>query len=164
MNIIFVGFMGCGKTTISKLLSEKLGCRLIDSDDKIEKDSKMTIPEIFAESSEAGFREMEHELLVSLFDANLNSTIISTGGGIVEREDNRKLLKNIGKVVYLRCSFAKAWERIEGSERPLAQDYDKCKALFERREALYEEIADMVIDADVTSPYEAVSMITKEIK
>ena len=97
-NIILVGIMGCGKTTISKLLSEKLKMPVIDMDEYIEKKYQCTIPEMF-NISEEYFRDRESEACLDM--AKLDGYIISTGGGVIKRKKNREILKQAGKVFYI---------------------------------------------------------------
>ena len=123
-NIILVGIMGCGKTTISKLLSEKLKMPVIDMDKYIEKKYQCTIPDMFAISEEY-FRDRESEACLDM--AKLDGYIISTGGGVIKRKENRDVLKQAGIVT-----------DVETAHRPLLKDGpEKLYQLFDERHQLY---------------------------
>ncbi|MBO1579105.1 shikimate kinase [Bacillus sp. XF8] len=138
-SIYITGFMGAGKTTIGKLLSEQLHIPVVDTDQKIEEKRGKVIRDIFAEEGESSFREYESEMLRSLPTSNL---IITTGGGIVERAENRQWMKENGTVVYLYCDPYVIAERLrEDTTRPLFQK-ENIEAFVEKfagRRAYYEE-------------------------
>ncbi len=149
-NLILCGFMGSGKSTIGKLLSEKLGARFIDTDTYIEQKEGMTISEIFESKGEQYFRDLEHEVCVEL--SQLNKTVISTGGGTLLREDNMRALKKNGVVFLLNISSRTVLTRLKNdTSRPLLQQEDKEKAvkmMLSNRTPLYNRAADHVIDAE----------------
>ena len=161
-NIVLEGFMGSGKSTVSELLSEELMLELIDTDEVIE-DTGRTINEIFETEGEASFREMETDLLEAIDSDHWREFVISLGGGMPVKEENRELLRKIGKVVYLRAKPETIFERVKDDDkRPLLKTEDplaKIEELLEKRAAFYEDVADMIIDTDGKSPLE----ITKEI-
>ena len=97
MNIIIIGFMGSGKTTIGRKLAKLIEYSFVDTDSEIEDDQGCSVSEIFKYGGEECFREMETRLLEKL--KNIDNSVIATGGGIVLREENRKMLKGIGKRV-----------------------------------------------------------------
>jgi shikimate kinase len=98
-NIILIGFMGTGKSTIGRNLSQTFGYPLIDTDQLIVEQQGCSIPKIFEEKSEQAFRDMETEVLKSLIKHS--GHIIATGGGIIGRPENRQLLRELGYVVWL---------------------------------------------------------------
>lgn len=154
--IFLVGFMGSGKSTVATKLSERMALPLLEMDDEIEKLEAKSIKEIFANEGEEFFRQKETELLQSIkVDA-----VVSTGGGVVEREQNREAL-SIGKVIYLQASFETIIQRLSNDKtRPLwAGNEQEKKQKFERRQELYEGVADVVIEVDEKTPEE----ITEEI-
>ena len=150
MNIVLIGFMGSGKTTVGKALSEKCGREFLDTDALIEAEEGRKISEIFAKEGEGHFRTLENATLRRLLESE--DKIISTGGGIVTSVDNRKLLKDAGRVVYLRVKPETVVKRLKGDEsRPLLLGEDKLEKverLLSARRMLYEEVADLIIDVD----------------
>lgn len=150
-NVILIGFMGCGKSSIGRKLSYKIQKALIDIDKQIEKEQNRTITEIFKEEGEESFRKMETDYLKSLIE-NCRNQIISTGGGLPMREENRQLLKKLGCVVFLRVTAETIYERLcNDVTRPLLQGANpqqKIAGLLEKRAAIYESAADIIIDAD----------------
>ena len=162
-NIVLEGFMGSGKSTVSELLSEELMLELIDTDEVIEDTEGRTINEIFETEGEASFREMETDLLEAIDSDHWREFVISLGGGMPVKEENRELLRKIGKVGNLRAKPETIFERVKDDDkRPLLKTEDplaKIEELLEKRAAFYEDVADMIIDTDGKSPLE----ITKEI-
>ncbi|MGH0776048.1 shikimate kinase AroK [Bacillus cereus] len=158
-SIYITGYMGAGKTTIGKALSKELHMDVVDTDQKIEEKQEKAILDIFAEEGEMAFREYESEMLRSL---PVRNAIITTGGGIIEREENRKWMKENGIVVYLYCDPHVIVERLrEDTTRPLFQkkDIDAFVTKFESRRAYYEEAH---IHIDTTN--KSVKQIMNELK
>lgn len=149
-NIVLIGFMGSGKTTVGRELQHRLGYPLVDMDLVIEQRAGKTITEIFADPGEAAFRDMETSLLGELGHPESPRRIISTGGGVVGRQENRELLKNLGYVVWLHAPAAVILERTGKSRtRPLLQTEDpatRIQTLMEERRPLYEETAHLKLD------------------
>lgn len=148
-NIILTGFMGSGKTSVGIRLSYALKRTMIDTDKWIEKRQNMTISEIFAGEGEEAFRKMETECLKELIKT-CDNQIISVGGGLPVREENRRLLSRLGRVFYLKASPEAIYERIKNdTTRPLLQVADPLKqigTLLEAREDCYSDCADVIID------------------
>lgn len=151
-NIILIGFMGAGKTSFGKWLAKEKGIEFVDTDDMIVKLHGLSIPEIFETRGEEVFRDMETELLKTLVSEKKNNMVISVGGGLPVRGQNRELLRKLGMVVYLRAAVDTLCERLKGdTHRPLLQGGDvreRILALMEKRAALYEEGAALIIDTD----------------
>ena len=150
-NIVLIGFMGCGKTTVGRELHQRLGYPLVDMDQVIEERTGKSIPTIFADSGEAAFREMETSLLKEITaQAGSERRIISTGGGIVGSEENRTLLKQLGYVVWLCAPIEVILERTsKNRNRPLLQTEDpaaKIQLLMDQRYPLYEEVSHLNLD------------------
>ena len=140
-NIILVGIMGCGKTTISKLLSEKLKMPVIDMDKYIEKKYQCTIPDMFAISEEY-FRDRESEACLDM--AKLDGYIISTGGGIVLNPVNIKYLKENGIIVFIDRPLNNIKKDVDISSRPLLKEgSDKLDKLYNQRYQLYLDACDI---------------------
>lgn len=139
------GFMGSGKTTIGQALAKELSFNVIDTDQWIEEQEKQRISELFQTKGEPYFRKQETNALKAIAGQRL---IITTGGGIVTKEENRKLMKEKGKIIYLKCDIEEILRRLEDdATRPLLQGKDKAKIeqLFLARKAYYED-ADIIID------------------
>lgn len=166
-NIILEGFMGSGKTTVSEILSDRLGLELMDTDATIEDTEGRSISSIFREDGEEAFRDMETELLTMIAGDHLRDMVISLGGGMPVREKNRELLKKSGKVVYLKASPETIYERVKGdTTRPLLQGEDpllRIKELMEGRSDVYDEAADLIIDTDNKTPDEICDEIIREL-
>ncbi|MFQ9637162.1 MAG: shikimate kinase [Eisenbergiella sp.] len=143
------GFMGSGKTTVGIRLSYRLRQQLVDTDRLIERKRGRSISEIFA-GQEEGFRRMEAALR-SLLETE-GEQIISTGGGLPMREENRMLLKELGTVVFLRVSAETVYERLKGDDtRPLLQKenpMEEIRRLLEIRNPVYQAAADITVDVD----------------
>lgn len=119
-NIVLVGFMGTGKTSVGRILAKRLGWTFVDSDHVIEVKAGQTIPLIFAERGEAAFRELETEALRELMAGE--KQVVSTGGGAVLKEENRRLMLEGGLVAALLAEEAVIVERVRGDRnRPLLQ-------------------------------------------
>lgn len=150
-NIILIGFMGCGKTSVGIRLSYRMRRNMTDTDKMIERMYQMTVSEIFDRMGETAFREMETQCLTQLLEQE-GGQIISTGGGLPLRSENRELLKRLGIVVYLRVTAETVCMRLkEDTTRPLLQGEhpeEKVRLLLEKRTPLYESAADIVIDVD----------------
>ena len=148
-NIILCGFMGCGKSTIGNLLSKKMGMSFVDLDSYIEKRENKTVAEIFADSGEEYFRQIEKEVSKEL--ARKKALIIATGGGTLTFRENVDVFKNSGKIVLLDVPVEVVSERLrEDTTRPLLNRPDKEQAmreLYEKRMPLYKNAADIVVNA-----------------
>lgn len=152
MNVILIGFMGCGKSTVGIKLSYRLRRSLLDTDKIIEKEENRTISDIFVTDGEGYFRDLETQCLKKLIQTEKNQ-IISVGGGLPIRKENHTLLKELGTVVYLRAKPETIYERLKhDTTRPLLQGenpQEKIRALMGQRAAIYEKTADVIIDVDV---------------
>ncbi len=149
-NVFLVGPMGAGKTTVGKALAKELNYTFYDSDLEIEETTGVDIAWIFDVEGEEGFRDREVAVIDRL--SQLNSIVLATGGGVVEREENCRSLSNRGLVVYLKASVEQQLERtIKDKRRPLLRTDDKegrLRELIERRHQLYEQASDYVFSTD----------------
>lgn len=161
--IYLTGFMGSGKTTIGKILANKLGVDAIDTDFFIEQKYGYTIKEIFQKFGEEYFRTYETETLRQL---PVNDTVIMTGGGIILSETNRNWMKSNGVVIYLKCDPSEIYKRLENDQsRPLISmdKQKKIQELLEARIHLYEE-ASIIIDTTGQGINDLVDKLITEIK
>lgn len=150
-----MGFMGAGKTTVGRKLAKTLSWEFIDTDEWIEKEQGKKISDIFAESGETAFRDMETELLKTLQERD-GHFVLSIGGGMPVREENRALLQSLGTVVYLKTSKEEIIKRVSGGKnRPLLQGgalEEKVTALMNARESIYKETAQVEVVTDGKYP------------
>lgn len=149
-NLVLVGPMGAGKSTLGRLLASRLGFAFRDSDTLIEQRCGATIAWIFDVEGEQGFRERETAMIRELSEGSC--LVVATGGGAVVRQENRRLLSGMGFVVYLQTSVREQLARTRRDrKRPLLQNADREKVLSDllaAREPLYREIADCIVHTD----------------
>lgn len=149
-NIILCGFMGCGKTTVGKVLAAATGRRFVDMDTCIEKAAGMTVSEIFRRYGEADFRRRERDCCRTL--AAEKGLVIAAGGGALTFTENAEVLKKTGVIVYLQVSPETVLQRLQGdTTRPLLQRQDKEAAVEElmaERAPLYRKAASIVISGE----------------
>lgn len=164
-NIFLVGMMGAGKTTVGRLLARRLGKTFIDTDHEIQARTGVSIPTIFEIEGEAGFRRRETAVLADL--ARGSDLVLATGGGIVLAEENRRLLREHGTVVYLLASVDDLFSRTRHDRsRPLLQTADpkaKLAELFTARDPLYREVADIIIETSRQSVQTLVRQLEKRL-
>ncbi|WP_100331549.1 shikimate kinase [Bacillus xiapuensis] len=162
--IFLTGFMGAGKTTIGQLLAKKLNCSVIDTDEYIEQQEQLTISDIFNAKGEEYFRGVETAVLAAL---GPEDGIITTGGGMIMREDNRRLMKQIGQVVFLEADLSVIFARLaEDASRPLIQNKEKeeVQQLYDHRLPLYRETADITVQTANQTPEQAAEEIIRRLK
>jgi len=164
-NLVFVGMMGSGKTTVGRALARHLGKTFVDSDEEIQKRTGVNIPYIFDVEGESGFRLRESAALDDL--VKRDNMVLATGGGVVLAEQNRTLLKQSGIVVYLRANVQDLWHRTRHDRnRPLLQTkdpYGKLMELFQQRDPLYRQVADIVIQSGKQSAHNLMLQLVGEI-
>lgn len=149
-NIVLIGFMGCGKSTVGRELHAILGYPLVDTDAVIEARAGKPISRIFEEDGETAFRDLETALLRELADTSPAGHIIATGGGVVVRPENRAYLQHLGYVVWLRAPASVIVKRTQRSNhRPLLETEnpaDFIHTLLAQREPWYRESAHLQLD------------------
>ncbi len=147
-NIVLCGFMGSGKTVVGKELAKILGVKFVDTDELIEEEQGVAIKAIFATHGEEYFRDLEYEMCKKV--AEMNGVVVSTGGGAMTFKRNVDAIKEGSKVVFLDASFDVICDRIgDSSTRPLFQDKEKAKKLYDERKDKYLSAADYVINGDM---------------
>ncbi len=160
-NLVLIGFMGAGKTSVGKELAELLGCALYDTDQETERRAGMAISDIFRLQGEENFRKMETDTLRDLLEQagqNGGYTVISAGGGLALREENQRLLREHAICIYLKTSPEQVLLRLQGdTTRPLLQGgnvREKVEELLAARGPVYEKTADITADTDGRTPGE----------
>ena len=150
-NIILIGFMGSGKTSVGGKLAEQLTYHFWDTDQMLERQAGDSINHIFAVHGEEYFRNLETELLKDL-QSNLDKTVLSTGGGLPLREQNSKLLRELGYVVFLKASKQTTLQRLrDDTTRPLLKGYDleqRVDRMLTARTPVYEKAAHKIVVTD----------------
>ncbi|EAK0464068.1 shikimate kinase [Campylobacter upsaliensis] len=160
-NILFIGFMGCGKSTLARAFARESGRVFVDSDALIEMQFDLSVNEIFAKFGEEFFRKEEQKM--ANFLTHTRGISLATGGGFVGVRN----LDKIGFCVYLRASFEFLKERLgekEKAKRPLFLDEEKAKKLYHARLSLYEEKANLILDIENQSLESLIKELKKRIK
>ena len=165
MNIILCGMMGSGKTTVGVCLAKKMNREYVDTDAVIV-ERYGSIVDIFERYGEGYFRDLETEVVKEL--GCENDLVIATGGGLVLRQENVKLLKTNGKIVFLQASEDTLVERLKANtERPLLQKVESLRArvqeLLKDRARVYENVADFIVDVDEKNPEQIAREIVERI-
>lgn len=165
-NLILIGFMGTGKTSLGKLLAEKLGRGFVDIDQKIEQDAGISIPQIFERYGEKYFREIEKKTVEEI--TKRRGLVIATGGGTVKDEDNMRMLKSSGVIVCLTTEPEEIFRRTERrGERPVLDGGEDrlqtIKKLLSERQKFYAQ-SDYTIDTTDWSPLQIMNDICKHFK
>lgn len=154
--LYLTGFMGCGKTTVGRLLAEELGWNFADIDAEIEKEQLETIAQIFAERGEPEFRALESDAIrcrIALIEAGY-PTVVALGGGALTVQPNWELIERNGITIWLDCPLDRIRSRIgDDVSRPLARDALQFERLFELRRPLYAR-AHFSVDAAADDPQE----------
>ncbi len=162
--IVLMGFMGAGKTTVGRELAKSLNVEFIDTDERIEREQGRKISDIFAEDGENAFRNMETELLKRLQESD-EEFVLSIGGGMPVREENRKLLRSIGEVIYLKTSKEEILRRVSGdTNRPLLQGgalEEKVERLMKARVHIYVETSHRSVVTDGKTVKKIIEEITR---
>jgi len=165
-NLILVGLMGSGKTTMGRALAKHMGKAFVDSDEEIQQRTGVTIPHIFDIEGETGFRQRETAAIRELVERD--DMVLATGGGAVLAEQNRAMLQQSGIVIYLKASVHDLWQRTRHDRnRPLLQTADphaKLTELFQQRDPLYLQVADIVMQSGKQSAHALMLHLVDEIE
>ncbi len=149
-NIVLIGAMGVGKSTVGKRLAKKLSVKFYDSDQEIVNKTGVDIATIFEYEGEQGFRQREEKIIKEL--SNIENIVLATGGGAILSKKNREIFRNMGTVFYLKASIETLLNRSKNeSSRPLLNTADKRKTISEildKRTPLYEAVAHYTINTD----------------
>ena len=168
INLVLIGFMGSGKSSIGRLLATKLGFHFLDTDALVVEDAGMQITEIFEWKGEEVFRDYETRALTYLAERNAKGMVLATGGGIVTRESNLPLLHQLGFVVELTASEEVIFERVSRNKaRPLLQTpnpRETIAQLLARRAPFYAAAADFTIETSAKSHTEVADTIIAEAR
>lgn len=157
--VFFIGFMGAGKTSVARKLARLCGMASVDMDAYLERREGRKINEIFAEDGEEGFRLIETDVLRELLEKE--PLLVSCGGGVITREENRALLREGGCVVHLQVTVDEAAARIsDKSTRPLFQDIEAARRRCEERRPLYESMANITVNTAGKNVY----VIAREVQ
>lgn len=165
MNIAIIGFRGAGKTTISNILSRKLGKKLVSTDEEIERKIKTGIERFVKKSGWDKFREIESEVIEHISD--LDECVFDTGGGIVMRNENIINLKKNSLIILLTADINTLTERLKQSRRPALTKkgyLDEINDILKEREQRYKNAADYTIDTSRINPEEACDLIMHYIQ
>ena len=160
-NVILVGFMGAGKSSVGRILARRLGRCLVETDDMIAAKEGISIPEIFARRGEAHFRAAEEEVLALL--ALKNDEVIATGGGLPCRDGRPAALRRLGTVVWLSGDFDVLYARaLKAGERPMlaGRTREDVRALYQSRVPFYAQ-ADLAVDTTTLTPEQAAAEIQR---
>ena len=166
MNIFLVGPMGVGKTSIGRRLAEETGLTFVDSDHEIEARTGVNIPLIFDIEGEEGFRKRECAVIDEL--TQREGLVLATGGGAILNDTNRNHLRERGTVIYLHADSEVLYQRTaKDRNRPLLQTEDphaRIEELMQKRDPLYREVADMVVETGHQNISKVVNEIVKQLK
>lgn len=168
--VLLVGMMGAGKTTVGRLLADRLGWRYADSDEEVEATTGRTVRELFEAGGEEAFRPLESAALTAALAADEPSVIAVAGGAVLDAS-NRALLRRSGTVVWLRAAPATLLHRIvperasSDGHRPLLEHDPEgvLVGLDRQRRPLYEEVSDVVVDVDELDPPEVVERVARAV-
>ncbi len=161
-NLVLIGMMNCGKTSVGTLLAQKLGRPLVDTDQWIEQQEHCTVSEIFASRGEVCFRALELQACQEL--GRRSGLVLACGGGLPMTPGCMEALKQNGIIFWLLRDPGESYDQIDASGRPLAQQgREDFLARFAQREPTYRRWADSII-TDCSSPFEAAEKILEELK
>lgn len=157
MNIVLCGFMGSGKTTVGLELAKIMGRKFMDTDDMIEREQGVAIKAIFTVHGEEYFRDLEFACCKKI--SAMKNCVVSTGGGALTYKRNVDALKQGGKIVFLDADFDVICQRIGNTRtRPLFQDREKARALYDERRPKYLSAADYVVDGNMSARKTAIEI------
>lgn len=158
-NLFLIGFMGCGKSTMARLIAEETKMELIEMDETIEAEAGMSINEIFEKYGEAHFRDLESQLIVRIMEKG--GVVVSCGGGAILRPENVENMKKNGKIIYFSATPETIYKRVRNStNRPLLNgnmNVEHITSLMNQRLPRYEAAADITISVDGKEKWEVLN-------
>ncbi len=164
VNLYFIGMMGSGKTTLGRILAERLGYKFFDTDVLVEQTTAMKVSEIFAQSGESKFRDLETQVLAEL--SAYKNLAIATGGGMVLRRKNWGYLHH-GITIWLDVPIEKLYQRLQSDRtRPLLQTPDpkaKLESIYQQRRQLYAQADLQIIPEENESPQQLATRLVEEV-
>lgn len=168
MNLFLIGYRGTGKSTVGRLLAQRLGWPFVDSDDEIERRAGMTIAEIFVSEGESGFRDREADVVIDL--AARSHCVVALGGGSVLREENRSAIAG-GRTIWLQAAPETIYQRVHADQstarrRPnltTAGGLDEILEILQQREPIYKSCADVIIDTEAKPPEQVADEIIQAV-
>ena len=164
-SIFLVGMMGAGKTTLGKSLAQRLGLEFVDTDKLLVERTGVPVATIFEIEGEAGFRRRESTVIAEL--ARRPACVVATGGGSILAQDNRRVMREHGTVVYLRARLESLWERTRhDASRPLLATADPratLAQLLEQRDPLYRDAAHVIVDTGSQSASSLVGRVVNAL-
>jgi len=164
-NIFIIGSMGSGKTSIGKILAKNNHLSFLDTDHEIIRSCGYSIPDIFEKFGEEHFRNLETEQLRKM--DTIENHVISTGGGIVLKDDNKKLIKSLGLIIFLDINISSQMDRVKNRKnRPLLNDMnlkDNLLSLKKIRDPIYKKISNYIIDVSGKERDQVINEIQKII-
>ena len=171
IHIYLMGYRGSGKSSVGRLLAQRLGLPVVDTDTLIESAAGQSIREIFSSEGEAGFRQRE-AAVVARVAAVTAPTVIALGGGAILRPDNQQIIGNSGRVVWLQGSPTSLLARITADQTTVERrprlsphsDYDEIVEILAAREPIYRQLANLTVDTDRRTPDELVAEIADWLK
>ena len=165
-NIFLVGMMGAGKTTLGKALAQRTGLEFVDTDRVLVERCGVPVATIFEIEGEEGFRKRESGVLADL--AQRRGCVVATGGGAILAEENRRVMRSAGTVIYLRARIESLWERTRhDSSRPLLRTPDPrgtLARLLEERDPLYRETAHLIVETGSQSAATLVNRVMAALR